>query len=295
VELPKDPHALDVLARQAARALATRDLEMGDLARQLFDANGWRRLAYASEEQYVRERVGISHSALKARMTLSRRAESMPAIRAALTEGKIGFEAAQLVGRVANGGTSAGWIEQAERRTIKHLREEVQAVEMATRMETEGPVAFTPPTEAEMKEVEDLRRRVLGGDLSQMSVGASTTRREGTLRFRVRDDLYEMWRGLEEQYRRSGLRWSFVTFLCNAVWESWWAVLGPTKEVAYAHIYERDGWRCRCPVCFERQVCVRPPERIPARRLTCVSVSSPAPPVPVPRRAEVATPSTARA
>jgi hypothetical protein len=251
--LPRDAHALDLLARKAAQDLARRDLEMGDLARALFDANGWRRLGYASEQQYVRERVGVSHSTLKDRMTLSRRAESMPAIRDAVTAGRIGFEAAQLVARVADPGTAATWIDRAERRTIKHLREEVRAVEMATRMDAGEPCTYVPPSEDEMKAVEDLRRRVLRGDLGQMSGRASTARREGLLRLRVREDLYEAFRALEDQYRRSGLPWSFVSFLCQTVWESWWHELGD-PDVAYAHIYERDGWRCRCPVCLDRHV-----------------------------------------
>ena len=40
----------------------------------------------------------------------------------------------------------------------------------------------------------------------------------------------------------------FVAFLCSAVWRSWAPVLG--KSDLWEKIYERDGYRCRCPVCF---------------------------------------------
>ena len=51
----------------------------------------------------------------------------------ALQQGHIGFEAAQLIARIATPTTERAWLDRATRRTFKHLREEVQAVEMLTR------------------------------------------------------------------------------------------------------------------------------------------------------------------
>ncbi len=111
--LPNEPLELDGVIRQLAAEMATRDLALGEVARRLFEANGWRRLGYASEYQYVRERVGVSHASVKARMTLSRRVEALPEVGEALVEGQIGFEAAQLVARVARPETVARWLTRA--------------------------------------------------------------------------------------------------------------------------------------------------------------------------------------
>ncbi len=263
--LPADPKALDDVARNLSRELARRDLEMGDVARRLLEANGWRRLGYASEQQYVRERVGVSHAGLKARMTLSRRVETMPEIGEALKSGGIGFEAAQLVARVGTAETAAKWIAQARERTIKHLREEVAAVGMLERLQGAGP-GFEPPTEDDMKRVEDIERRVLHPDGSQMSGTAQAAENPGgeagqmsgkpggevPLRLHVREDLYEAWRALEDQYRRSGLPWSFVSFLCAAAWTAWEPTM--QSDVAYKEIYERDLHRCRVPGCNRRDL-----------------------------------------
>ena len=82
--------------------------------------------------------------------------------------------------------------------------------------------------------------------------GGRPSKGERQLRFHVTGDLYEAWCALEDEYRKSGLPWSFVGFACAAVWETW----APTMEteVAYAHIYARDLQRCSSPVCTRRDL-----------------------------------------
>jgi hypothetical protein len=63
----EDPVALDRQIRALADELTQRELSLGNTALRLFDADGWRRLGYASAAQYARERVGLSYSALKSR------------------------------------------------------------------------------------------------------------------------------------------------------------------------------------------------------------------------------------
>ena len=87
-ELPASLDALDARIVQLARELGQREVELGRAARALHEAEGWRRLGYASESQYVRERLGISPSSFKAKVALARR--WCARVREALGAGKIG-------------------------------------------------------------------------------------------------------------------------------------------------------------------------------------------------------------
>src|SRR5574342_121091 len=145
---------------------------MGDLARRLFDANGWRRLGYGSESQYARERVGCSLASLRARITLSRRMATMPAIREEMVGGSIGFEAAALVGRVSTVKTVRAWLERAKERTFRHLKEEVEVLEMIARAGgNPGALEDGPPDDETLEAVRAVERRVLSGGIFQMSGG----------------------------------------------------------------------------------------------------------------------------
>lgn len=62
-----------------------------------WQADGWRRLGYATAAQYHRERLGVSWSSIKAKRALARRARLMPPIKTAIEESALGYEAARLV------------------------------------------------------------------------------------------------------------------------------------------------------------------------------------------------------
>src|SRR6185295_3271319 len=100
-------------------------------------ADGWRRLGYASEAQYARERLSMSRSSLAARRALALRLEALPRVAEALGSGQIGVEAATQIVRVATARTQAAWVERAQKRTIKFLREEVSAALIAVRLSGE--------------------------------------------------------------------------------------------------------------------------------------------------------------
>jgi len=157
------PDDLDQHLRGLAQQLAGRDLELGELALDFMAQDGWRRLSYASLWQYLRERLRISHATLKAHMTLARRAITLPEVAAALEAGVIGFEAARLVSRVAERRTVQAWLERATRRTVKHLREEVEAVESIARANGERQRGPEPPDEETMETYLELQRAMLDG------------------------------------------------------------------------------------------------------------------------------------
>jgi hypothetical protein len=156
---------LDDHVRGLARALARHELELSQLVLRFHRADGFRRLGYASETQYARERLGMSHSSLLARRALAQRLERLPRVAAALGAGQIGVEAALQVVRVATSGTEAAWVERARRRTIKHLREEVAAALTAVRIS--GEVECPPPVDAELELFHDLEREVVSGRVCQ--------------------------------------------------------------------------------------------------------------------------------
>jgi len=161
----KSSHDLDTLVRGLARSLARHELELSQLVLRFHRANGWRQLGYASEAQYARERLGISRSSFVARRALAVRLEKLPRVAEALATGQIGVEAALQVVRVATPNTEAAWVERAQQRTIKHLREEVGAGLVAAR--SSGEADCPPPLEAEMAAFHELEQAVVSGRICQ--------------------------------------------------------------------------------------------------------------------------------
>ncbi len=138
-------------------------------------ADGWRRLGYATESQYARERLGMSRSSLLGRRGLALRLERLPVVAAALRHGLIGVEVALQVVRIATPETEAAWLEHARRRTVKHLREEVSAALVAVRIS--GQVECGPPAERAMDAFHELERAVVSGKLGEPpAVGVTADR-----------------------------------------------------------------------------------------------------------------------
>lgn len=153
---------LDENICQLSRALARHELVFSQALLAFHHADGWRRLGYATEAQYARERLGISRSSLVARRSLAARLEGLPAVRAALGSAEIGVEAALQLVRIATPRTEHAWLDRARRRTVKHLREEVAAALTAVRLSAEADCL--PPEEAELDAYAELERAVLSGD-----------------------------------------------------------------------------------------------------------------------------------
>jgi hypothetical protein len=168
--------ALDQQVRALAAALARHELELSLLVLRFYRADGWRRLGFATETQYARERLGLSRSSLLARRALALRLEKLTGVAAALGTAQIGVEAALQVVRIATPKTEAAWVERARRRTIKHLREEVAAALTVVRLV--GERDCLPPEHAELAAFQTLEQTVVSGRFGQPrlpSDGASAT------------------------------------------------------------------------------------------------------------------------
>jgi len=183
-ELPRDPRAIDGELRALCRELLLADLAFAALADRLWRMRGWRVLGYASGTQYARERLGMSRSSVRQRVGLVRRVGERSELARALVSGRVGFEAACPVSRVtgaswcaadevkvheamvheatAHASVEAVWVERAEARTYKHLREEVSAVQLLARLEDRS-LSDGPPTDAELERVRSMERDAKSG------------------------------------------------------------------------------------------------------------------------------------
>jgi hypothetical protein len=278
------PEALDLEIRRLCSELAERDLALGIVAESARKAEVWRRLGFASESQYARERVGVSLSSLKAKRILAARAVRVPELASAVSSGRLGYEAAYLLSRVVTPKTVAEWIRRAEMRTVKHLREEVEAAELFVRM---GLAIDQPPLdEKTLGELFELERSIVSGDLLEGVGGAvdsaeaeavqpRRSRMSGTrapvrlrqrfgrvvLRWVVRDETARLWHALRRAFSRvCSANVGFLGFLCGNFCRIWLPALrrerfnesGELRE--YFGVYRRDAFRCTSPVCARRDV-----------------------------------------
>jgi hypothetical protein len=105
----------------------------------------------------------MSRAAEQAKMALARRCAALPELGAALQDGRIGTVGATLIGRVADAETVAAWVARAAERTVKHLREEIDAAGLVARV-SGARGALTPPDAVTVAAVQDVERAVLAGE-----------------------------------------------------------------------------------------------------------------------------------
>jgi hypothetical protein len=241
------------LIAELADRLARRDLELSRLARRFHECEGWRRLGYSTEQQYARERLGISPSSFKGRVALARRL--LGPVRRALAAGAIGYESALLISRVATIETAAAWVDRAERRTVKHLAEEVRAAELVATT-SDGRTVAEPPSDELLRELATLEGRVLSGDRdaisqSQLSARLAPDVSHATVELRVTRDTARFYRALESIVRPYMPRHeSFLRSLCQLFWDAWQHQVDPDEK--YARVFMRDRYRCANPTCRHR-------------------------------------------
>ena len=262
IDWPDDLAGIDARLRSVAQELAWRDLELAVLGKRCDDHAIWLRHGFASWDHYCRDWIGVAPSVMASRLALAKRMTGLVEIASALADGHIGFESAATIARVANKATVAAWIERAASRTVKHLREEVAAVELIAR--AEGRAVGSPPDDETLEAVRDLERSVLA-EVSDQTVGrmsggttddvvaVGSDLPTSSVRISVSEDLGRFWRALESVHAGlSNGTESFVAFLARATAKAWAGVVD--SDVAYASIYLRDRWRCASPVCTRRNV-----------------------------------------
>jgi hypothetical protein len=256
MQWPDQPEAIDRQLHQLSRELISREVAYGRALEAFFSADGWRRLGYATAAQYARERLGTSLSSIKAKRHLVDRLDNLTSLADALDRGELGYEAARLVAGVATRATVQAWVERAKERTVRHLREEIDAAELLARWSESRTVA--PPSEAGVRRVEEIERAVVTGQISAPPASpsvATASPANVTLRLRVRASTardFRHWEAIYLRHRGAALRnTTFLRFACELFIDTW----RPRRpEVEYPRIYERDRHRCQNPCCGRRDV-----------------------------------------
>ena len=256
LQWPESPEAIDRQLRGLAHELAGREVAFGRALDAFFSADGWRRLGYARAEQYARERLGMSLSSVKDKRRLVKRLGRLRFLADALDRGELGYEAARLVAEVATRATVEAWVTRAAERTLRHLRQEVDAAELLARWSESALVL--PPTDAEVRRVEEMERAVVAGQISAPPAwpsSASVPPANVTLRLRVQASTardFRHWEAIYLRHRGTALRnTTFLRFSCELFIDTW----RPRRaDVEYAQIYERDRHRCQSPCCTRRDV-----------------------------------------
>jgi hypothetical protein len=126
-----DPFRLDEELRRLAALRDRWDAVFGHVAMLLRLCGLWRDMKFASFGHYCVERLGMAERTVAQRISLERRLYELPALRAALSEGRISYEKARLVARVADEATAERWIERARGTPCLALRREIEAAEEA--------------------------------------------------------------------------------------------------------------------------------------------------------------------
>jgi hypothetical protein len=177
---------------------------------------------------------------------------------------------------VATPQTGEPWSERAVVRTLRHLREEVNIALVYSRVGDDDDVM--PPSEDAVREFQHARARIVTGagllgapctleggksadGATERALAVATelferrqrtphrlrARGRITLRLRVTPEVRNVFRALERSYARyRPVPMTFIRYLCYAVLDTWAHAM---KPVAYAHVYQRDGFACTNPVC----------------------------------------------
>ena len=170
---PTAPALIDRQLRSLAATLAMRDIELGELACAIVDHEAWRTFGYASFDHYCRERIGLAPSSVATRVALTRRFGNVPEVRTALAAGRIAYESAALIARICGPNNVHTWIQRATQRTVKQLREDVDATELLARLEGRSPSKLDPPDDDTRDAVDDIERAVIGAITGRTETPAS--------------------------------------------------------------------------------------------------------------------------
>jgi len=117
---------LDLHLRRLARLSGAVDRAVALRLRRLRASRGYIRLGFALFRDYVRERLGVAERTGQELSRLGAGLERLPELDAALAEGKITWTAAAEVTRVAGVEDAAGWVDLAQRVSVRELRGRVR-------------------------------------------------------------------------------------------------------------------------------------------------------------------------
>lgn len=205
-----DPLALDARLRELSAMRGRWDVLLGHLAFLMKRVGLWRDAGFASFGHYCEERLGLAARTVEQRAWVARRCYELPGLREAMAEGRLPYEKARLVARVADEGSVGEWIERARRTTALDLRREIEAGE-DRQMCARGQARLVLPR----------RVRVL------------------------LDAVVRSAREVERRWMKAGECLGVAAGHFLATWEP----LVPRRRTPSQRILEREGGRCLVPGC----------------------------------------------
>jgi hypothetical protein len=127
----RDPKIIDAELRRHIAMLRRWDLLFGHFALIFKSIRGWEITGFHSLAQYSRERLGMAARTVEQRIALEQRLYDLPALRAALLDGRVSYEKARLIAMHSDGAAVQDRIDEAQRVTCIALRRSFQADEDA--------------------------------------------------------------------------------------------------------------------------------------------------------------------
>ncbi|MEE9279034.1 MAG: hypothetical protein V3V67_02555, partial [Myxococcota bacterium] len=109
------------------RAAGPLRIALARIAAVILGQQTWKRLGFVREADYAREQLGISRRELQELGRLGARLDELPALEAALADGRLSWSKAALLVGIALPADEEEWIEQARGLTVKALRKRIRA------------------------------------------------------------------------------------------------------------------------------------------------------------------------
>ncbi len=265
---------------------------LGQTLEALRRQGAWATLMFDGVGHYAEQRLGICRRTAEQRARLARLAEARPALGDAYRCGRVGYEAALLVGKALGGSPGdpeleAEWVSRAECSSVKRLKDELRVL---------GRGRWTGEDTADGRPLDDLQwqRSLLQAPgtihdrVAHLALEAARLPEAGVfLSLRLPEPLAEDFLHAIEHRRASIQRqvdtvpwdqpwpdqesapsvltarlflargrrvpaWVGLLGLLEEFVSTWDDVHGPPRRRA-DKIYSRDGWRCTAPGCTSRR------------------------------------------
>ncbi|MFO0582564.1 MAG: HNH endonuclease [Anaeromyxobacter sp.] len=124
---PPDAYAIKAELIALVRERNELDEKLGQVCLEVKSTRAWRALQFASFQHYCDERLGLAVSTVKNRVALERKCQELPQLREAMRSGKLSYEQARLVSKLATPEDVAAKIEEAAGKTCITLQRETMA------------------------------------------------------------------------------------------------------------------------------------------------------------------------
>ncbi|MFT3913670.1 MAG: HNH endonuclease [Anaeromyxobacteraceae bacterium] len=124
---PPDSYALKDELIELVRQRNDRDEKLGKVCLEVKTTRAWRALGFATFQHYCDERLGLAVSTVKNRIALEQKCQELPELREAMRSGKLSYEQARLVSKLATAEDVAAKIEEAAGKTCITLQRETMA------------------------------------------------------------------------------------------------------------------------------------------------------------------------